>query len=148
MFKHILIATDGSELADKAVDQGVTLAKALGAKVTAVTVTESWHALSRAALAHAQVRSPVADYGQGMAAAANPILRSVGEQARKLDIPCATIHVKDRHPAEGIIETAQAQSCDLIVIASHGHRGLATPLIGSQANRVATLSPVPVLVCR
>jgi nucleotide-binding universal stress UspA family protein len=56
--------------------------------------------------------------------------------------------VKGRHPAEGIIETAQAQTCDLIVIASHGHRGLAPPLIGSQANRVVTLSPVPVLVCR
>jgi len=56
--------------------------------------------------------------------------------------------VKDRHPAEGIIETAQAQMCDLIVMASHGRRGLARLLIGSQANRVVTLSPVPVLVCR
>jgi nucleotide-binding universal stress UspA family protein len=148
MFKHILIATDGSGLADKAVVQGLTLAKALNAKATAVTVAESWDALSRAALVQAQVRNPVADYEQRMAAAANRILWSVGEKAKKLDVPCATIYVKDRHPAEGIIETAQAQTCDLIVIASHGRRGLATLLIGSQANRVATLSPVPVLVCR
>jgi nucleotide-binding universal stress UspA family protein len=148
MFKNVLIATDGSGLADRAVEQGLSLAKAVGAKATAVTVTESWDALSRAALAQAQVRNPVAGYEQRMAAAANRILWSVGEKAKKLDVPCATIHVKGRHPAEGIIETAQAQTCDLIVIASHGHRGLAPPLIGSQANRVVTLSPVPVLVCR
>jgi nucleotide-binding universal stress UspA family protein len=148
MFKNVLIATDGSELADRAVEQGLSLAKALGARATAVTVTESWDALSRAALAQAQVCNPVADYEQRMAAAANRILWSVGERAKKLDAPCGTIHVKGRHPAEGIIETAQAQACDLIVIASHGHRGPATPLIGSQANRVVTLSPVPVLVCR
>ena len=65
-----------------------------------------------------------------------------------MDVPCATIYVKDRHPAEGIIETAQTQMCDLIVMASHGRRGLARLLIGSQANRVVTLSPVPVLICR
>ena len=148
LVKHILIATDGSGRADKAVEQGLTFAKALGAKVTAVTVTESWDALSRAALAQAQVRSLAADYEHRMAAAANRILWSVGEEARKLNVPCATIYMKDRHPAEGIIEIARAQTCDLIVIASHGRRGLATPLIGSQANRVVTLSPVPVLVCR
>jgi nucleotide-binding universal stress UspA family protein len=148
MFEHILIATDGSELADKAVEQGLTLAKALGAKATVVTVTESWNALSRAALAQAQVRSPVAEYEQRMAAAANRILWSVGEKAKKLDVPYTTVHLKDHHPAEGIIETAQERTCDLIVIASHGRRGLAKLLIGSQTNRVATLSPVSVLVCR
>jgi nucleotide-binding universal stress UspA family protein len=147
MFEHILIATDGSELADKAVEQSIMLAKALGAKVTVVMVTESWDALSRAALAQAQVRSAVADYENHMAAAANRILWSAGEKAKKLDVAYDTIHLKDRHPAEGIIETAQAEACDLIVIASHGRRAIMTPIIGSQANRVATLSPVPVLVC-
>ena len=97
---------------------------------------------------HTQVCGPVADYEQHMAAATNRILWSVGEKAKKLEVPYATIHLKDRHPAEGIIETAQARTCDLIVIASHGRRGLATLLIGNQANRVATHSPVPVLVCR
>src|SRR5512145_2862532 len=74
MFKHILIATDGSELADKAVQQGLTLAKALNAKSTAVTVTEPWDALSMAAIAEAQMRDPIADYEERMAAAANRIL--------------------------------------------------------------------------
>ena len=148
MFKHILIATDGSELADKAVLQGLALAKALNANATAVTVTEPWDAFSMAAIAEAQMRNPIADYEQRMAAAASRILRSVAEKATQLNVPCATVHVKDRHPAEGIIETAQVQMCDLIVMASHGRRGLARLLIGSQANRVVTLSPVPVLICR
>jgi nucleotide-binding universal stress UspA family protein len=148
MFKHILIATDGSELSDKAVVEGLTLAKALDAKVTAVTVTEPWDALSMAAIAEAQMRNPIADYEERMAAAANRILGSVAEKAKKQDVACATVYVRDRHPAEGIIDAAQVNMCDLIVMASHGRRGLARLLIGSQANRVVTLSPVPVLVCR
>jgi nucleotide-binding universal stress UspA family protein len=83
-----------------------------------------------------------------VAAAANRILWSVGEKAKKLGVACITIHVKGRHPAEAIVEAAREQACDLIVIAAHGRRGLAATLIGSQANRVVTLSPVPVLVCR
>jgi nucleotide-binding universal stress UspA family protein len=101
-----------------------------------------------AAIAEAQMRNPIADYEERIAAAANRILLPIAEKAKKLDVPCATVHVKDRHPAEGIIETAQTQMCDLIVMASHGRRGLAKLLIGSQASRVVTLSPVPVLICR
>ena len=86
-------------LADRAVVQGLTLAKALNAKATAVTVAELWDALSRAALVQAQVRNPVADYEQRMATAANRFLWSVGEKAKKLDVPCATIYAKYRHPA-------------------------------------------------
>src|SRR5262245_34373414 len=148
MFKHILIATDGSELAGKAVEQGLAFAKALTAEITAVTVTEPWDALAMAELAQRQVPNPVSDYDARTAAAANRILWSVGEAAKKQGVPCATRHVKDRHPAEGIIETAQSEGCDLIVMASHGRRGLARLLLGSQASKVVTLSPVPVLVCR
>ena len=148
MFKHILIATDGSELADKAVTHGLALAKCLNAKVTAVTVTEPWDAWSMAALAEAQARNPVADYEEAMAASANRILWAVSENAKQQDLDCRTLYVKDRHPAEGIIETAKAQACDLIVMASHGRRGLSKLLLGSQANKVVTVSPVPVLICR
>jgi nucleotide-binding universal stress UspA family protein len=147
MFKHILIATDGSELAGKAVNEGLALAKAMKAEVTAVTVTEPWDVLTMAALAQRQP-NPVAGYEERMAAAANRILWSVGEAAKKQDIACTTVYVKDHHPAEGIIETAQTRGCDLIVMASHGRRGIARLLLGSQAAKVVTLSPVPVLVCR
>jgi len=148
MFKHILIATDGSELAGKAVAHGLAFAKTLNAEVTAVTVTEPWDALAMAELARRQMTNPVADYDERMAAAANRILCSVSETANKQGVACSTRHVKDRHPAEGIIDTAQAEGCDLIVMASHGRSGLARVLLGSQASKVITLSPVPVLVCR
>ena len=148
MFKHILIATDGTELAEKAVAHGLALAKHLGAKATAVTVSESWDALSMAALAERNVPNPIGDYEERMAAAANRILWSVGEAAKKLGQPCATTYVKDRHPADGILETARARDCDLIVMASHGRRGLSRLLLGSQANKVVSLSATPVLICR
>ena len=61
---------------------------------------------------------------------------------------CETLHVKNQFPAEGIIEAAKAQGCDLIVMASHGRRGLSRLLLGSQANRVVTQSTIPVLICR
>jgi nucleotide-binding universal stress UspA family protein len=148
MYKHILIATDGSDLARQAESTGLTLAKALNAQVTAVTVTEPWDALSMAALAERGMPNPVADYDECMAAAANRILRGAGETAKKVGVSCAMLHVKDRHPADGIIEAAKERGCDLIVMASHGHRGISRVLLGSQATKVVTLSPIPVLVCR
>jgi nucleotide-binding universal stress UspA family protein len=126
----------------------LTLAKALGAQVTAVTVTEPWEALSMAALAERGIPNPVADYDECMAAAANRILWGAGETAKKIGVSCATLHVKDRHPAEGIIEAAKERGCDLVVMASHGRRGFSRVLLGSQATKVVTLGPIPVLVCR
>jgi nucleotide-binding universal stress UspA family protein len=148
MYKHVLIATDGSDLAQKAVSTGLALAKALNAQASAVTVTEPWDALSMAALAERGMRNPVADYDEAVASAANRILWGVSETAKKIGVSCATLHVKDRQPAEGIIETAKQRGCDLIVMASHGRRGISRVLLGSQATKVVTLSPVPVLVCR
>lgn len=148
MFKHILIGTDGSELAGNAVAQGLALAKALNAQVTVATVTEPWDALSMAALADRNVPNPVANYDESAAAAANRILWSAKETAKQQDQACRTLHIKDRYPAEGILEAAKAEGCDLIVIASHGRRGVARLLLGSQASKVVTLSPVPVLIFR
>ena len=101
-----------------------------------------------AALAERGMPNPVADYDECMAAAANRILWRVSETAKKTGISCAALHVKDRHPAEGIIEAAKERGCDLIVVASHGRRGISRVLLGSQATKVVTLSPIPVLVCR
>jgi nucleotide-binding universal stress UspA family protein len=148
MYKHILIATDGSELASKAEAAGLTLAKQLGAKATAVTVTEPWDAISMAALAERNLPNPVADYEEGVAATANRILAAATEAAKKAGVSCTTVHVKDKHPAEGIIETARERGCDLIVMASHGRRGISRMLLGSQATKVVVLSPVPVLIYR
>jgi nucleotide-binding universal stress UspA family protein len=144
LYKHILIATDGSELAGKAVSAGLTLAKALGAKVTAVNATEPWTAMvtGEAALAF-----PIEEYERSSAENAAKILSEVTDAAKKQGIACDTVHVND-FPAEAIIETVKAKGCDLIVMSSHGRRGLARVLLGSQAMRVLTLSTVPVLICR
>jgi len=144
MYKHILIATDGSELAGKAVTTGLTLAKALNAKVTAVNATEPWTAM---VTGEAAIAFPIEDYEKSAAENAAKVLSEVSAAAKKQALACETVHVID-FPAEGIIATAKAGGCDLIVMSSHGRRGLARMLLGSQATRVLTLSTVPVLVCR
>ena len=145
MFKHILVATDGSELAQKGVEQGLALAKALGAKATAVTVTEPVTALL---VGETAVALPFDEYEKAANANAARILAGVSASAAKAGVACATVHVKEQFPAEGIVEAAKAAGCDLIVMASHGRRGLSKLLLGSQATRVLTLSEVAVLVCR
>jgi nucleotide-binding universal stress UspA family protein len=144
MYKHILIATDGSELAGKAVTTGLALAKQLKAKVTAVTASEPWTSMVTGEAAFA---FPVEEYEKAAAENATRILGEVSAAAKKQDVACETVRVND-FAAEGIIETAKARGCDLIVMASHGRRGLARVLLGSQATRVLTLSTVPVLICR
>jgi nucleotide-binding universal stress UspA family protein len=145
MYKHILIATDGSELAGKAIAAGFGLARALGAQVTAVTVTEPWTAL---VTGEAAFGFPVDEYNKSADESASRILAGVSSLARKADIQCTTLHAKDQYPAEGILETANNNHCDLIVMASHGRRGLGRLLLGSQAVRVLTNSTIPVLICR
>ena len=145
MFKNILIATDGSALAQKGVDQGLTLAKALAAKVLIVTVTEPWTSYVSGEMA---ISFPVKEYEEQVVANAAKILGGLAEAAAKIGVPCETLHVKDKVAAEGIVETAKARNCDLIVMSSHGRRGLSRVLLGSQANSVVTHSSVPVLICR
>jgi len=144
MYKHILIATDGTELAGKAVAVGLALARQLKAKVTVVTATEPWAAMTTGAGAFA---FPVAQYEKAASDSAARILEEVSAAAKREDVACEAVRVND-FPAEGIIETAKAKACDLIVMASHGRHGLARALLGSQATRVLTLSTVPVLICR
>ena len=144
MYKHLLIATDGSVLAGKAVATGLQLAKALGAKVTAVTVTEAWAAIGPSEGAFV---FPVEEYERAAAQNATRILADVAAQAQKVGMACETVHVTE-FPAEGIILTAKDKGCDLIVMASHGRRGLSRLLLGSQAVRVLTHATIPVLICR
>lgn len=145
MYRHLLIATDGSELAHKAVTEGLALAKVLKAAVTAVTVTEP---LMSMFAGEAAIALPVDDYESAARASAEEILARVSLAAKRSGVPCETMHVKEQFPAEGIVETAQAIECDLIVMASHGRRGLAKLFLGSQATRVLSASPIPVLICK
>ncbi len=145
MYKHILIATDGSDLAVQAVMQGLALAAALAAKATAVTVTESW---VTAAPSYGVISFPVDAYERGVAAHAEQVLAGVVNAAKATGIHCDVVHVRDQFPAEGIAETAAARGCDLIVVASHGRRGLSRVFLGSEAYRLMGETKVPVLVIR
>ena len=145
MYKHILIATDGSELAAKAVTSGIELAKRLGAKLTAVTATEPWTTMMVAGDPGAAF--PTMEYEQVSAENAANILAAVSSMAKTAGVACETVHVMN-YPADAIIDTAKSKGCDLIVMSSHGRRGIARILIGSQAVNVLTHSTVPVLICR
>jgi nucleotide-binding universal stress UspA family protein len=145
MYKHILIATDGSDLAGKAVVAGLELAKHLQAKATAVTATQPW---MEVVTGEAALGFPLAEYEKAAADTAARILSAVSEAAQRLGVSCATVHAKEQYPADAILETAKAGGCDLIVMASHGRRGLGRLLLGSEAVRVLTHSTVPVLICR
>lgn len=148
MYQHILIATDGSELATKALEHGLDLAKREGSRVTIVSVTELWSAMEIAAKARQGRTDPVGQFEEVAAAAAKGVLDDANERANKQGVACELVHVKDQHPAEGIMATAKNKGCDLIVMASHGRRGIARVLLGSQAYEVLTHCHVPALIVR
>ena len=150
MYANILLSTDGSEVARKGVKQGIALAKALNAKATVITVTEPMYI----------------DYGGGHAGGYIPSREEMDsfDAARKMDarkaldevqamvdqigISAELLHVPNAHPATAIVETAKSRGCDLIVMASHGRRGLKKLLLGSQTLEVLADGSVPVLVLR
>lgn len=145
MYKHILVATDGSDLAHHAVKQGAALAKGVGAKMTLLTVTEPWQSTfgSEAAIA-----IPQAEFQKAMKATADDILAKGKAIATEAGVTCETRHAPEQYAADGIIAASKSLGCDLIVVATHGRRGIARMLLGSQTQRVVTLSEIPVLVVR
>jgi nucleotide-binding universal stress UspA family protein len=145
MYKHILIATDGSELAGKAVKAGLQLAKDLNAKVSAVTVTEPWTAY---VTGEAAIALPIDELEKSIAESAARVLATVDMAAKEIGVDCKGLHVKEQYPAEGILECAKSLGCDLIVMASHGRRGLGRLLLGSAAVNVLTHTTTPVLIYR
>jgi nucleotide-binding universal stress UspA family protein len=141
MYRHILIPTDGSELAGRAVRHGLALAKSVGAKVTAFdvyTVPES---------RVYEMSGAFAEHGERVKAHAQGILDEIAEQADAADIVCETVQVEQDHPYQGIIDTAEQRGCDLIVMASHGRSGIAAIVLGSVTTKVLTHTKIPVLVC-
>jgi nucleotide-binding universal stress UspA family protein len=145
MYKHILIATDGTELSDKALHQGLALAKALGAEATVVTATEPWESVIVGEVA---VVLPPEKFEEMASANAMGVLNKAKELAEKDGVACRTLHVRDRQPADGFLAAAQENGCDLIDMGSHGRRGLSRMELGSKANEVITNSTIQVLNVR
>jgi nucleotide-binding universal stress UspA family protein len=147
MYQQILIATDGSELAGKGLEQGLRLAAALDAEVTNHTASERWTPVD-AGLVWGGSAGMLEEYRTHVRKAADEVLAAAGARATELGVRHQTLYVPDRYPAETILETATARGVDLIVMASHGRRGLDRLLVGSQTNAVITHSTIPVLVVR
>jgi len=145
MYRHILIATDGSELSMQAVTHAVALAKALNAKLTVVTVSEPFHVL---AVDPILLTDTPESYKARAAAFAAEYLGEVEDKAAASGVRCNNVHVEDEQPYRAIIDTATKQGCDLIVMASHGRRGVSAILLGSETVKVLTHTSIPVLVYR
>ena len=145
MFKNILVPTDGSDLAVKAVEQGIRFAKEIGAKITAVTVTEPFHVLS---LAPSELEYTPIEYKKHAEIHAEKVLGAVSAAAKSAGVVCETLHVEHEQVYQAIIDAASARRCDLIVMASHGRRGVSAVVLGSETVKVLTHSKIPVLVYR
>lgn len=145
MYKHLLISTDGSETAQKGLDAGLALAKSLGAQATIVTVTEPFPVY---AVTSVYVPPEFANYDAVQKEFADKVLGAAKQAADAAGVTASTLHVPDRAPAEAIVEAARSRGCDLIVMASHGRRGLGRLVLGSQTAEVLTNAKLPVLVVR
>ncbi len=149
MYKHILIATDGSELAQKGLDQGLQLAKKLGSKVTVITVTEPFPMMATASSA-GWIASPkdVEIYNENQKKQAEAILEKARLSAEAAGVKAELKYLDDRWPAEAIVEFTGKSDVDLIVMTSHGRRGLGRLLLGSQTSEVLTHTKTTILVVR
>src|SRR5262249_48499467 len=146
MYRHILIPTDGSELARRAVQHGLSLAKAVGAKVTALTVEGSFDVYTVPASRGYEMSGAFAEHAARGKAHAEKILNGVAEEARSEGVICETVQIEEDHPYEAIIETAKQRGCDLIVMGSHGRSGIAAIVLGSVTTKVLTHTKIPVLL--
>lgn len=145
MYKTILVATDGSEISQRAVAQGIALAAALKARIVGVTVTPPWYG---EAVAETALNFPIEAYAKAANDSADRSLSSLAALAKSSGVECKTVHLADKFADEGVLEVARAENCDLIVMGSHGRRGLRAFLLGSQSSAVIAQSDLPVLLCR
>jgi nucleotide-binding universal stress UspA family protein len=145
MYTNILIPTDGSELAGKAVHHGIELAKRLGAKVTALTVLPPFHTFTTDPQ---MIEDTPVQYKARMQKYAEETLGAVADAAQAAGVTCATVQIEDEHPYRAIIDTAETKGCDLIVMASHGRHGISAIVLGSETVKVLMHCKIPVLVHR
>jgi nucleotide-binding universal stress UspA family protein len=146
MYKNILIATDGSALASKAVEHGLSLAKATGGKVTAVIVEAPFNVFEVPESRVRQMSEAFAQHEQAVKRHATKVLGDVADAAKKAGVACDTVQVEHEQPYEAIIKAANEKGCDAIVMASHGRSGISAVLLGSVTNKVLTHTKIPVLV--
>jgi nucleotide-binding universal stress UspA family protein len=150
MYAKILLSTDGSDVAKNGVEHGLALAKALNAEVTVITVSEPLPVDYGSGHASGWIPSPeeVHRFDEAWQERASKVLDEVRAKTEQIGISAELSHIPNAHPATAIIETAKSRGCDLIVMASHGRRGLRKLFLGSQTSEVLADGSVPVLVVR
>ncbi|MEO8683856.1 MAG: universal stress protein [Devosia sp.] len=149
MYQQIIVAIDASDLAHKALEHGVALAKLTGAKTTVVTITDSSvMLLSGADMVQVDTATMVEDMDKAKAEGSRRLLDKATENAVAAGVTISTLHLKDSETADGILEAATTIGADLIVMGSHGRRGLERLLLGSQAAEVLSRSAIPVLIVK
>ena len=145
MYTNILIPTDGSEPAGKAIQHGIALAKRVGAKATALTVSPPFHTFT---IDTQMIEDTPAQYKARMQNHADKTLGAVAHAAQAAGVVCEMVQVEHEHPYQAIIDTAGSKACDLIVMASHGRHGMSAIVLGSETVKVLTHCKIPVLVHR
>ena len=145
MFKHVLLPTDGSNLSEAAVRMGVQLAKTVNAKVTGFHVMPEFHVFTYKT---EMLEDTKREFAKDSNAYAAQYLSVIETAAKAAGVPCEVVSAVNDHPYEAIIKVAKQRECDLIVMASHGRKGMQAVLLGSETQKVLTHSHMPVLVCR
>ena len=144
MFKRILVPTDGSDITAKAVSTSIGLAKSLGAQLYTISVKEPF---PYSAISEMQPTPPQEFFDAQERIAAKRV-KVVADACKAAGVDCQAHTVEALHPWEAIIDHAKGMNCDLVVMASHGRRGVAALLLGSETQKVLTHTAVPVLVVR
>ena len=145
MFKHILLPIDGSELSEAAIQKGIQFAKSINAEVTGFHVILPFHVFS---LRMGTLEDTKEQHERESKVQAEQFLGVIKKAAEKAGVSCDTDYVTSSHPYEMIIKAAEKKGCDLIMMASHGRRGVQGLLIGSETQKVLTHTKIPVLVFR
>lgn len=147
MFRHILVATDGSALSTKAIGIAAGLAKQCNAELTAIFVTQPY---VMHVYADYPFSMPVAqeDFAKSAEKEVKDILNTATAVAAEYSVTARKLHAVNSDVFRGILENAEKSSCDLICMASHGRRGLSAVILGSETTKVLTHSTLPVLVIR
>lgn len=147
MYKHILVPTDGSDLAKKAIASAVALAKSMGAKLTGLYAVPEYIPPVDAMVPVYQFPSKD-EYERQAAIEAELVLTNVAEACTAAGVPFELTHGIDSHPYRLILKEAKNRGCDLICMSSHGRRGLTAMILGSETQKVLTHGELPVLVIR
>ena len=144
MFQRILVPTDGSDITAKAVQTGISLAKSLGATLHTISVKEPF---PYSAISEMQP-TPPQEFFDAQERIAGQRVKDVLAACEAAGVPCEGHTVEALHPWEAIIDHAKLNNCDVLVMASHGRRGVSALLLGSETQKVLSHSKTPVLVCR